>query len=121
MRALVLIPAFILGIAKEPLTVYIVFAGFQAGLIHANIRWDLGPLKYVLTSPRYHHWHHSSDDEAIDKNYVAHLPVIDWLFGTFYMPKNKQIWPRRYGTIGTPLPKGIVRQFLCPFRLHRWF
>src|SRR5216683_2414874 len=100
MRALVLIPAFILGIAKEPLTVYIVFAGFQAGLIHANIRWDLGPLKYVLTSPRYHHWHHSSDDEAIDKNYVAHLPVIDWLFGTFYMPKDKQIWPRRYGTVG---------------------
>ena len=43
MRALVLVPAFILGIAKEPLTVYIVFAGFQAGLIHANIRWDLGP------------------------------------------------------------------------------
>src|SRR5882724_12949456 len=32
MRALVLVPAFILGIAKEPLTVYIVFAGFQAGL-----------------------------------------------------------------------------------------
>jgi sterol desaturase/sphingolipid hydroxylase (fatty acid hydroxylase superfamily) len=29
-------------------------------------------LKYVLTSPRYHHWHHSSDEEAIDKNYVAH-------------------------------------------------
>ena len=47
-RTLVLIPAFILGIAKEPLTLYIVFAGFQAGLIHANIRWDLGPLKYVF-------------------------------------------------------------------------
>ena len=29
-------------------------------------------LKYVLPSPRYHHWHHSSDEEAIDKNYVAH-------------------------------------------------
>ena len=84
-----LIPAFILGIAKEPLTLYIVFAGFQAGLIHSNIRWDLGPLKYVLCSPRYHHWHHSSDDEAIDKNYVAHLPVIDWLFGTFYLPRDR--------------------------------
>ena len=71
------------------MTLYIIFAGFQAGLIHANIRWDLGPLKYVFCSPRYHHWHHSSDDEAIDKNYVAHLPVIDWLFGTFYMPRDK--------------------------------
>ena len=75
-------------------------------------------LKYVLTSPRYHHWHHSSDEEAIGKNYVAHLPVIDWLFGTFYMPKDKQIWPRRYGTVGVPLSKGIVRQFFFPFRRH---
>jgi sterol desaturase/sphingolipid hydroxylase (fatty acid hydroxylase superfamily) len=115
-RTLVLIPAFILGIAKEPLALYIVFAGFQAGLIHANIGWDLGPLKYVLCSPRYHHWHHSSDDEAIDKNYVAHLPVIDWLFGTFYMPKERTVWPRKYGTIGIPLPKGIVRQFCYPFQ-----
>ena len=115
-RTLVLIPAFILGIAKEPLTVYIVFAGFQAGLIHSNIRWDLGPLKYVFCSPRYHHWHHSSDDEAIDKNYVAHLPVIDWLFGTFYLPKDSTVWPRKYGTIGIPLPKGIIRQFFYPFQ-----
>lgn len=115
-RTLVLIPAFILGIAKEPLTLYIVFAGFQAGLIHSNIRWDLGPLRYVLCSPRYHHWHHSSDDEAIDKNYVAHLPVIDWLFGTMYLPEEGRRWPRKYGTIGIPLPKGIIRQFFYPFR-----
>ena len=95
---------------------YIIFAGFQAGLIHSNIRWDLGPLKYIFCSPRYHHWHHSSDEEAIDKNYVAHLPAIDWIFGTFYMPRDSGVWPRRYGTIGIPLPKGIVRQFISPFR-----
>jgi len=65
-RTLVLIPAFILGIAKQPLTVYIVFAGFQAGLIQSNIRWDVGRLRYVCCSRRYHHWQHSSDDEAID-------------------------------------------------------
>jgi sterol desaturase/sphingolipid hydroxylase (fatty acid hydroxylase superfamily) len=112
-RTLVLIPAFILGIGKVPLTVYIIFAGFQAGLIHSNIRWDLGPLKYIFCSPRYHH---SSDDEAIDKNYVAHLPVIDWIFGTFYLPRDSAVWPRKYGTIGVPLPKGIARQFIYPFR-----
>jgi sterol desaturase/sphingolipid hydroxylase (fatty acid hydroxylase superfamily) len=115
-RTLVLIPAFVLGIAKEPLVLYIVFAGFQAGLIHSNIGWDLGPFKYVFCSPRYHHWHHSSDEEAIDKNYAAHLPVIDWIFGTFYMPKETAGWPRKYGTVGIPLPKGIIRQFFYPFR-----
>ena len=45
--------------------------------------------------------------------------MIDWLFGTFYMPKDKQVWPRRYGTVGVALPKGIVRQFFYPFRRHR--
>src|SRR4029077_5060054 len=34
-RTFVLLPAFFLGIAREPLTLYIIFAGFQAGLIHA--------------------------------------------------------------------------------------
>ena len=91
-RALVLIPAFILGIAKEPLTVYIIFAGFQAGLIHANIRLGFRAAQIRLRSPRYHHWHHSSDDEAIDTNYAAHLPAIDWMFGTYHMPPNR--WPR---------------------------
>ena len=32
------------------------------------------------------------------------------------MPKDSKVWPRKYGTIGIPLPKGIVRQFLYPFR-----
>jgi len=48
--------------------------------------------------------------------YVAHLPAIDWLFGTYYLPRDKHVWPRRYGTIGVPMPKGIVRQFFYPFR-----
>jgi hypothetical protein len=83
--------------------------------IHSNIRWDLGPLKYVFCSLRYHHWHHSSDDEAIDKNYVAHLPAIDWIFGTFYMPRDSSACPRKYGTVGIPPPKGIIRKFFHPF------
>jgi hypothetical protein len=44
--------------------------------------------------------------------------VIDWLFGTFYLPRDKNVWPRRYGTVGIPLPKGIIRQFFCPFHRH---
>lgn len=42
--------------------------------------------------------------------------MIDWLFGTFYLPKDKHVWPRHYGTVGIPLPKGIIRQFLYPFQ-----
>ena len=113
-RALVMLPAFFLGAEKAPLLCYIVFAGFQAGLVHANFGMNFGPLKYVFNTPQFHHWHHASDREAVDTNYAAHLPVIDRLFGTYHMPADR--WPEKYGVIGDPLPKGIVRQFFYPFR-----
>ena len=112
-RMLVLLPAFILGADGAPLLCYIVFAGFQAGLAHANFGIDFGWLKYVLNTPQFHHWHHSSEREAVDTNYAAHLPVIDKLFGTYHMPPNQ--WPATYGVIGDPLPKGMLRQFFYPF------
>jgi sterol desaturase/sphingolipid hydroxylase (fatty acid hydroxylase superfamily) len=116
-RMLVMLPAFILGAEGAPLLCYIVFAGFQAGLAHANFGVDFGPLKYVFNTPQFHHWHHSSEREAVDRNYAAHLPVIDKLFGTYYMPPDQ--WPAKYGVIGDPLPKGMVRQFFYPFTRRR--
>ena len=113
-RALVLLPAFILGADKTPLLCYIIFAGFQAGLVHANFGLNFGPLKYVFNTPQFHHWHHSSEREAVDTNYAAHLPIIDRLLGTYHMPADR--WPEKYGVIGDPLPKGIVLQFFYPFR-----
>ena len=113
-RALVLLPAFILGADKTPLLCYVVFAGFQAGLVHANFGLNFGLLKYVFNTPQFHHWHHSSEREAIDTNYAAHLPVIDFVFGTYHMPANR--WPKDYGVAGHKLPKGMARQFLYPFR-----
>ena len=34
--------------------------------------------------PRYHHWHHSSQKAAIDRNFAIHFPWIDKLFGTHH-------------------------------------
>lgn len=78
-------------------------------LIHANVRWRLGPLEEVLASPAFHHWHHSREDHK-DHNYASMLPVFDRLFGTFYLPRE---WPQAYGT-NTPMPKGVFAQFLEP-------
>jgi sterol desaturase/sphingolipid hydroxylase (fatty acid hydroxylase superfamily) len=114
-RSFRMLPAFLLGVAGEPVSLYIIVAGFQSVMTHANVRLDFGPLRYVFTSPRYHHWHHSSDDEAIDKNYAMHFPWIDLLFGTYHMPPEPRRWPHRYGTLGIPLPHGLLRQFWYPF------
>jgi len=32
--------------------------------------------------PRFHHWHHGIEEEAIDVNFAIHFPWLDRLFGT---------------------------------------
>ena len=81
-------------------------------LIHANVGWRFGPLRYVLATPQYHHWHHSAD--KIDVNFAVHLPVIDAVFGTFYLPGSR--WPSAYGIHGNPVPEGYWAQLALPFR-----
>lgn len=115
-RALVMIPLYLLGPSKAALDAYVVFAALQAVFIHANVSVAFGPLKYLIATPQFHHWHHSSDKPAIDTNYAVHLPVLDKLFGTFHMPGLH--WPAQYGTV-TRLPRTFVAQWLYPFRSEK--
>ena len=80
---------------------------------HANLTWDLGPLKYAILTPRFHRWHHTSEEEGIDKNFAGLFPIYDIVFGTWYMPKSL---PTRFGAGETPVPAGLWRQVLYPFR-----
>ena len=57
------------------LNIYIVIIGSWGVLIHANVRPPWGPLRRVLVTPDFHHWHHSSDDE-VDKNRREIRPAI---------------------------------------------
>ncbi len=81
-RTLVLAPIFVLGFSKEVIDAYIVIVGFQAVFNHANVSVRLGPLRYVIVTPNFHHWHHSADAEGIDRNYAAHFAFLDYAFGT---------------------------------------
>jgi sterol desaturase/sphingolipid hydroxylase (fatty acid hydroxylase superfamily) len=113
-RTLVLAPIVVLGFAKEVIDAYIVVVGFHAVLIHANVKLRFGPLRHVFVTPAYHHWHHAQDDEAIDRNYAAHFPFIDRLFGTAV--RSSREWPQQYGVVGDGVPTGLWRQTLHPFR-----
>ena len=62
--------------------------------------------------PRYHHWQHSSQREAIDRNFAIHFPWIDRLFGTYYHPDH---WPEQYGLDSEEIPRGFIRQTYLPF------
>lgn len=111
-RSVVMVPLYLLGASEAALNAYVMFAAIQAVFIHANVRLQFGPLRYVFTTPQFHHWHHSSDKPAIDTNYAVHLPLFDKLFGTFHMPE--QHWPIEYGTTKR-LPRTFWTQWLYPF------
>jgi sterol desaturase/sphingolipid hydroxylase (fatty acid hydroxylase superfamily) len=112
-RTLVLAPIYVLGFSKEVIDAYIVVVGFQAVFNHANVSVRLGPLRYVIVTPNFHHWHHSQDQEALDKNYSAHFAFLDYLFGTAV--KSTKLWPQAYGVLGDYVPNGFVKQFKFPF------
>ncbi|NRF70447.1 sterol desaturase family protein [Aquincola sp. S2] len=112
-RTLVLAPIYVLGFSKEVIDAYIVIVGFQAVFNHANVSVRLGPLRYLIVTPNFHHWHHSQDDEAIDRNYAAHYAFLDYLFGTAV--KSDREWPEQYGVVGDYVPNGFWQQLKFPF------
>lgn len=112
-RTLVLAPIYTLGFSKEVIDAYIVVVGFQVVFNHANVSVRLGPLRYVVVSPNFHHWHHSQDQEALDRNYAAHYAFLDHLFGTAV--RSDKMWPEHYGVLGDYVPNGFIKQFKFPF------
>jgi sterol desaturase/sphingolipid hydroxylase (fatty acid hydroxylase superfamily) len=112
-KAASLLPIFALGFSEIAIGMYLMLYYWQSFLIHANLRIRFGPLRWVLASPEFHHWHHSNHSEARNKNFAGQLPVLDLLFGSLHMPRGKV--PERYG-IDEPVPNTYVSQLLHPFQ-----
>lgn len=112
-RVAVLGVIYVAGFSKEVMDFYIIVVGFQAVFNHANVSLPWGPLKYLLVTPDFHHWHHSSDREALDRNYAAHFAFLDYLFGTAV--KSDRRFPDKYGVLGDYMPEGFAKQQLFPF------
>lgn len=113
LRAFSYVPLYVLGFSTSVFNTYIIIVSLQAVLAHTNTRINFGFWKYVFVTPQYHHWHHSANREAFDKNFAIHFPFIDMLFGTYY--PIGETWPEKTGLGETKFPKGFVRQFVFPF------
>jgi sterol desaturase/sphingolipid hydroxylase (fatty acid hydroxylase superfamily) len=112
-RGLTYMPIFVLGFSAQALAVYVLLVAAQATFIHANVRWEFRALRSVIATPVFHHWHHSSAREAVDKNFAVHTPIWDLLFGTFYDPDR---WPAGYGlSSAQDVPARWTTQLLYPF------
>jgi sterol desaturase/sphingolipid hydroxylase (fatty acid hydroxylase superfamily) len=102
----------LLGFSPAALIAMSVFNTAFSALVHANLNWTFGPLRYVLASPVFHRWHHTTEEAGLDKNFASTFPILDLLFGTFYMPPGKL--PEQFG-IGDPdFPEDFLGQLVYP-------
>ena len=89
--------------------------GFHSAFVHANLNWTLGPFKYVLATPVFHRWHHTSPAEGGESNFAPTFAIWDLLFGTFYMPEGKL--PETFGVDDPTFPtEGYLAQLIHPFK-----
>lgn len=86
---------------------------WQSFAVHSNVRIPLGPLAWIFVGPTFHHWHHSTEAAARDRNFAGQLAFIDWIFGTAYYPDARQ--PTLYGT-DDPVPDSYVETLLYPVK-----
>jgi sterol desaturase/sphingolipid hydroxylase (fatty acid hydroxylase superfamily) len=114
LRGCTVIPMYVVGFATPALYAYLFFVYLFSTLVHANLRLNFGFLQYWFVTPRFHHWHHGIEKEAIDVNFAVHFPLFDRLFGTYYLPAAGK-WPLGYGIANHPVPRGFFRQMLYPF------
>jgi lathosterol oxidase len=112
-RAVSFLPLYALGVDQAALFAYVLFVSFHAVWIHANWRFELRALSPWLVTPAFHHWHHAAETEAIDRNFAVHVPWLDRLFRTHYLPPGR--WPAHYGIQGDPVPERFAAQLLWPF------
>jgi sterol desaturase/sphingolipid hydroxylase (fatty acid hydroxylase superfamily) len=84
-----LLPVFALGFSATAVVIFAFIYQWQSVLIHSNTRIDFGPFNWMFASPRFHHWHHANEREALDKNFAAQLPLIDAFFGTLFLPQTR--------------------------------
>jgi lathosterol oxidase len=113
-RSLSLVPMVLLGFSAEAINIYLPILALQSVFIHCNLEFELRWLQKLLTTPKFHHWHHTSDREHLDRNFSISLPVLDLIFGTYYSPQGK--WPDGYGLAEEKLEERYLTHLFAPFR-----
>jgi sterol desaturase/sphingolipid hydroxylase (fatty acid hydroxylase superfamily) len=112
-RSAAVLPLYALGFGRVSLGAFVILITVQAIFIHANVRMNFGPVRWLIATPQFHHWHHAREPRAYNTNYAGEFPVLDALFGTLYLPADR--WPAQYG-IDESEPAGYLRQIAWPLR-----
>ena len=110
------VPLIALGCPEETIMLFALFDAVFGMLQHGNIDVHLGWLNRVFSMAEPHRWHHSRVLDEANTNYGSNLIVWDLVFGTFFLPGDRQP-PAAIGIADMPaFPQTWAAQMAAPFR-----
>jgi ornithine lipid hydroxylase len=108
-----------LGCNIEILTYFGLLTGVHGLFQHSNMQLKLGPLNWIFSMAELHRWHHSRTMEEANTNFGQTISIWDWVFGTRFLPKDREP-PRDIGIADLPkFPMTWWAQIAAPFRWSR--
>lgn len=107
------VPFVLLGVSESVIALYFVFYAINGFFQHSNIQLKHGVLNYVISSAELHRWHHSRCLAESNTNFGNNLSVWDLAFGTWYLPRDREV--SEVGLINRAYPLGFADQLKTPF------
>jgi sterol desaturase/sphingolipid hydroxylase (fatty acid hydroxylase superfamily) len=105
-------PFLLIGVAPEVIAAYFVFYAVNGFFQHCNADVRLGWLNWIVSGPELHRWHHSRTVRESDRNFGNNLILWDALFGTRFLPAERQVG--ELGLKNRRYPKNFIAQTLVP-------
>jgi sterol desaturase/sphingolipid hydroxylase (fatty acid hydroxylase superfamily) len=113
-------PLVALGASQEALALQVVLTIAIGRFQHGNIALTLGPLNYIFSAPAPHRWHHARDPRTAACNFGGDVLVWDLLFGTFFLPKDREPGDDIGIPDGAEFPRTIGGVLASPFTWKRF-
>ena len=112
-KAISMVPIFLMGFSKETIEINIIFITVHAAFNHSNVRISLPILRYIICTPEFHRWHHSTDPKYAYKHFAGSFAIWDYLFGSGMRMDGS--FPKEIG-LSNPIPDSFLEQLKYPFQ-----
>jgi sterol desaturase/sphingolipid hydroxylase (fatty acid hydroxylase superfamily) len=114
-----LVPLAVLGAGAPVFALVNLFSAVHGAFQHANVPVRLGPFNWIFSMSELHRWHHSKAIEESNTNYGGNLILWDLVFGTRFLPADREP-PEEIGIDALPaFPMGFWANLAAPFRWRR--
>lgn len=108
------LPFLLMGVHPLVLSLYYLTYSTNGFFQHCNIELRYGWLNYIVGSAETHRWHHSIEPREANANYGSTTAVWDLLFGTWFLPGERQVG--RLGLHDASYPRSFFGLLRAPFR-----